>query len=91
MDGKEVSGVDDGGVEGRVRVVDQDIDFLEVRGQVADKGRDLFWFADIEPHGVDFDAVTDLLLDLLGQLLERFEATRSHNEFEVLGRRPREF
>ena len=72
--------------ESALRVVDEHVDVLEIRGQLAHESLDLLRRTDVQLDGQDLDAITDLRLDLLGQLLQSFESAGSHNELEIFGR-----
>lgn len=68
------------------RVVHQDVNVLELRRQRRHKVLDLLGIADVQLDRQDLDAVTDLLLDVLRQLIQRLETPRRHDQLEVLGR-----
>jgi hypothetical protein len=68
-----------------VRVVDEHIDILPFLGQVGYKFPHSSWVTDIQLDWEDLDAIADLSLDVLGDLLELVDAAGREDQAEVIG------
>lgn len=68
-----------------LRIVDENINIPELLGQRLDKPTDLIRFADVELEWQHLDALADLSIYLLGNLLERVDAASSQDQLQALG------
>lgn len=67
------------------RIVHQHVDLLDLVGQLAEERANLLGLGDVELDGHHLDAVTDLLVDVGGNLLKSVDAPGRQHELEVAG------
>lgn len=68
------------------RVVDQDVNLLELYWKTRNEALDFRRVANIQLDGQHFNAIANLLLYLLGKLVQRVDPSCRHDKFQVLGR-----
>lgn len=72
------------------RIVDQDVDLLELLRQRGNKVLDLLRVANVQFDRVHLDTITNFRLDLSSELVQCVDAARRHDKLQVLGRGARE-